>query len=103
MKIRACWDNLSKSVLFIWIFVGVNRIAEACPNCKNAVLEGAEAEASQRLSQGFLFSYILLSGAPFLLIGLISGLLLLGARKKSADRLRSVPAVGEVLNPEKVP
>lgn len=64
---------------------------EACPNCKNAHLSGQEAEASVRMSHGFLASYLVMTGMSFVLAGTVVVAFMRSTRAASENRKGAEP------------
>lgn len=61
--------------------------ALACPNCKNAHVDSDDPEASERLREGYFWSYIGMTSMPFLAVGGIATMLFFSNRRQrmSAD------------------
>lgn len=57
-------------------------IAHACPNCKNGHVDSDDPLASERLKDGYFWSYIAMTSMPFLAVSGITGLLFYSNRKQ---------------------
>lgn len=61
------------------LFAGV---AEACPNCKNAIAEDAAGGgATGDMARGFYYSILFMMSMPFLLIGSFTSIMYVQVRK----------------------
>ena len=56
--------------------------AQACPNCKNGHVDSDDPGASERLREGYFWSYLGMTSMPFLTVGGIVSLLFYSNRKQ---------------------
>ena len=69
-------------------------LAHACPNCKNGHVDSDDPLASERLRDGYFWSYIAMTSMPFLAVSGITGLLFYSNRKQrlaTADIVVATP------------
>ena len=70
-------------------------LAHACPNCKNGHVDSDDPLASERLRDGYFWSYIAMSSMPFLAVGGITGLLFYSNRKQRVATMEKAADISE--------
>src|SRR5689334_9887387 len=84
-------------VLTVGIVIAMALLASAvhaCPNCKNAHVDSDDPGASERLRDGYFWSYIAMTTMPFAAAGGITGLLFYSKRKHEQAAVSSTTTEG---------
>ena len=74
--------KFGRALLVIFVLALSSVPAHACPNCKNGHVDSDDPLASERLRDGYFWSYIAMTSMPFLAICGITGMLLYSNRKQ---------------------
>ena len=67
------------------VCVGLPVTVMACPTCKEALFDPAQAQQVLKAAQGYAFSIGLMIGTPLLLVGGLATLIVRQARRKRRE------------------
>jgi len=56
-------------------------VAQACPNCKNAIAENAAGGTGGDIARGFYYSILFMMSMPFLLLGTFTSVMYVQVRR----------------------